>query len=533
MPLGNPLTVCAAFERVARIFPNAQAVVDSASQLTFAQLDAASRRCVALLRAQGVQPGTNVGLLTVPSTVHLLAWLSVVRLGAIPVVLHTREAPELLAGLCNKFNLTTLLHDMSLTAAAAEITPRTAHPVRTVALRSAVASEGRAGPTAPQLEIPRDLATFAPARDLPAPGEDEIAAIILSSGTTSLPKGVMHTHRALIDAARAGLSLYGALRPGHRVIIPYSTAFTAAYATFLPFLNAGACSVFLEKFDLLRYQQTVERQRITHMSLTPTMWRKLLTLPATPDTYRNVRVAQFAAEPMDSTTLQLIRDTVTPNIVQAYGSTETLAFLTVNHAEDMVGDRLTSVGRPFLNVEVRVVRQGGTVDDIVPVGEIGEVVATSPSVGAGIWGDQELTEKIFPIDSRGCRWWRSSDLARIDDDGFVFLEGRSDDMIISGGINIMPAAVEEILLRHPGVLEAAVVGVPHPEWGQQVHAFVVAQDPALTETELAAFVVDSSLSGYQRPRQFHFVSSLPRTATNKLNRRALRDSAGHGPGPVR
>jgi long-chain acyl-CoA synthetase len=113
----------------------------------------------------------------------------------------------------------------------------------------------------------------------------------------------------------------------------------------------------------------------------------------------------------------------------------------------------------------------------------------------------------------------------LDEDGYLFLEGRSDDMIISGGINIMPAAIEEVLFQHPAVLEAAVVGLPHPEWGQQVQAFVVSADPSLSTDELKRFISESGLSRYQQPRAFHFVESLPKTATNKLNRRLLREGA--------
>lgn len=513
------LTVNAAFERVARVFRDYEAAVDSVSRLTFGEVDEASRRCVALLRAHGVRPGTRVALLTLPSTVHMVAWLAVVRLGAIPVVLHTREAAPLLARLCEKFGVGVVLHDASLGPAMARIAAECGDPLTTVALRSGAV--GAAAGAA--VEIPRDLVDYPPAQDLPTPAEDDTAVIILSSGTTSLPKGVAHSHRSVVDAARTAFGLYAGLRPGQRVIVPYSTAFTACYATWVPFMNAGACSVFLEKFELPEYQATIQRERVTHMSLTPTMWRKLLTLDASAETYRSVHVAQFAAEPMDSTTLRQIRDLVSPNVVQVYGSTETFAFLTVNVAEDMTDERLVSVGRPFANAEVRVVRPGGTVDDVVPVGDLGEVVATSPSVATGIWGDDAMSDKLFHVDTQGRRWWRSSDLGRLDHDGFLFLEGRSDDMIISGGINIMPAAVEEVLLRHSSVIEAAVVGLPHPEWGQQVHAFVVTGDPALTEEALAAFVSASSLSGYQRPREFHLIDSLPRTATNKLNRRALRE----------
>ena len=147
-------------------------------------------------------------------------------------------------------------------------------------------------------------------------------------------------------------------------------------------------------------------------------------------------------------------------------------------AEEMIGDRLVSVGRPLLNGDLRVVVPGGGPADEVPPGEVGEILVSSPSLAVGIWRDPEATAASFIIDGDR-RWWRSRDLGRIDAGGYLYLEGRRDDMIISGGINIMPARVEEVLLAHRGVAECAVVGVPDPEWGERVQAFIVRADPAL------------------------------------------------------
>ena len=183
-----------------------------------------------------------------------------------------------------------------------------------------------------------------------------------------------------------------------------------------------------------------------------------------------------------------------------------------------------SVGRPLLNGDMRVVVPGGGPADEVPRGEVGEILISSPSLAAGIWRDPEATAGSFILDGDR-RWWRSRDLGRIDAGGYLYLEGRRDDMIISGGINIMPARVEEVLLAHRGVAECAVVGVPDAEWGERVQAFIVRADPALDAAALDLHVRGSDLSPYQRPRTYAFVTELPRTPTNKVLRRALRDVA--------
>jgi acyl-CoA synthetase (AMP-forming)/AMP-acid ligase II len=189
-----------------------------------------------------------------------------------------------------------------------------------------------------------------------------------------------------------------------------------------------------------------------------------------------------------------------------------------------VGERLLSVGRPMLNGDLRVVVPGGSPREEVAPGETGEILISSPSLAAGIWRDPDATAATFVTDGDR-RWWRSRDLGRLDADGYLYLEGRHDDMIISGGINIMPARVEEVLLAHRGVAECAVVGVPHPEWGEEVQAFIVRGDPMLDAAALEFHVRASGLSPYQRPRVYTFVAELPRTSTNKVLRRVLRETA--------
>ncbi|WP_313805185.1 class I adenylate-forming enzyme family protein [Sphingobium sp.] len=517
-PTACPLTVASAMDRVVRTNPDAPAVVDGYYRFNYRELDEAVRRLVTQLREEGVAPGMRVALMTLPSAMHMVAWLALVRLGALPLALHTRESHAALASVCDAFDVALLIHDASLDAAAAGIAACLPAGLRRMRVRSGAAAadaSGSDGVTEANFEA------YPPASDLPRLAEDDPAVIILSSGTTSLPKGIVHTHRNLIEAARSGVAMFGHTGPGARGIVPYSTAFTGCYISWFPFLHAGGCNVFLEQFDLERYAATIRQERITHMSLTPTMWRKLLAMMPDPSSYISIRLASFAAEPMDSATLARIRDIVTPHVVQAYGSTETLGLVTVNAAADMAGERLLSVGRPFPGTEVRLMAEDGV--HPVAQGEIGEIWVNSPSVAAGIWNNPALEAKVLHSDGE-CRWWRSGDLGRFDAEGFLFLEGRRDDMIISGGINILPAAIEEALLQHPHVAEAAVVGIKDSGWGELPHAFIIRASDDLDAEALDRFIRQSSLSDYQRPRAYHFVEALPYTATNKLNRKALREA---------
>jgi long-chain acyl-CoA synthetase len=523
MTIGLPLTIPNSLARTARWFGDGEAVVDSATRLTYAEVDRLSRRAAALFASLGAVPGEPLALLCPPSAIYLVAWLGAVRLGALPMALHTRESAATLAAVCRRMGVRLLVYDAAMEDLAAGIAAAHPQPLACVEALSALPPK-RSGTFTPAASIPDDLNADRPEIALARPAENDPAVIVLSSGTTSLPKGVVHTHRGFIENARTNLHLYQGLLPRDRSLVPLSTAFIGCYNGWFPFLNAGACTIFMEHFDLGDLLRRVVKERATHVFLTPTLWRRLLNSGEQGTDFSSVRLIGFAAEPMDAPTLKRLREKISPNVVQMYGSTEIGAAGTCITAEEMTGERLVSVGRPLLNGDMRVVVPGGSPTDEVPSGEVGEILISSPSLAAGIWRDPEATAASFILDGDR-RWWRSRDLGRIDAGGYLYLEGRRDDMIISGGINIMPARVEEVLLAHRGVAECAVVGVPDAEWGERVQAFIVRADPALDAAALDLHVRGSDLSPYQRPRTYAFVTELPRTPTNKVLRRALRDVA--------
>ena len=225
--------------------------------------------------------------------------------------------------------------------------------------RSAIPAK-RSGAVHAAASIPDDLPDVETTPPLASPKEDDPAMIVLSSGTTSVAKGVVHTHRGLIENARSNLYMYQGILPGDRSLVPLSTAFIGCYNGWFPFFNAGACTIFMEHFDLAAVPRLVRDERATHVFLTPTLWRRILNAEDAGDNFRSVRLIGFAAEPMDAATLKRLRERISPNIVQVYGSTEIGAAATCIGADEMLGDRLLSVGRPLVNSEVRVVTPGGT-----------------------------------------------------------------------------------------------------------------------------------------------------------------------------
>jgi long-chain acyl-CoA synthetase len=523
MTVGLPLTIPNSFARTARWFGGGEAVVDSGTRLTYAELDGLSLRAAALFAALGAEPGKPLALLCPPSAIYLVAWLGAVRLGALPMALHTRESAATLAAVCRKMEPSLLVYDASMEALAADIAAAYPGLHACVEAVSAVPPK-RGGAFRPTASIPADLGSAGTNVRLADPTEDDPAVIVLSSGTTSVPKGIVHSHRGFIENARSNLYLYQGLSPRDRSLVPLSTAFIGCYNGWFPLLNAGGCTIFMERFDLGELARLVAAERATHVFLTPTLWRRILNTNEENADFSSVRLIGFAAEPMDVPTLRRLREKISPNVVQMYGSTEAGAAASCISAEEMIGERLVSVGRPMLNGDLRIVVPGGGPHDEVPPGETGEVLVSNPSLAVGIWGDPQATAATF-IEDGGRRWWRSRDLGRVDAGGYLYLEGRHDDMIITGGINVMPARVEEVLLAHKGVAECAVVGVPDAEWGERVQAFIVRGDPSLDEAALEIHVRASELSSYQRPRLYSFVAELPRTSTNKVLRRVLRETA--------
>jgi long-chain acyl-CoA synthetase len=521
MSAGDQLTIRAALHRAARWYPGSPAVADPTGRLDYAGLADASRRAAALYHDLGVRKGDRVALLLYPSVVHAVAVLGAVELGALPAALHVRESPAILAATLARVAPRVLVFDAALEALAAEVLARCPLPTGLVRARSAIPAPAGARALAPAATWPDDLARPVADREPVPLREGDPAAIVFSSGTTGVPKGIVHTNRTLLESARGAIYYWGGIKPTDSILNPMTTSFIGWYNLALPFLNVGAKNVFLPRWDPRAYLLTAARERITHAFLAPTMWRLLLREDVTAHDLSAVKIAYFAGEMMDRTTLQRIRELVCPRVANVYGSTESgsCSAGTVLFEEDMTDERLTSVGKPLLNGDIRVIRPGGTAADELARGERGEVLVRGPSVAAEVWDDPAATRRSFEGPDP---WWHSGDEGYLDAEGYLHLVGRVDDMIVTGGINVYPAAVEDALLTHENVAECAVVGVPDPEWGQRIKAFVVARGPGLTEAALDAHVRRSPLSSYQRPRLYALVESLPHTATGKVNRRALR-----------
>jgi acyl-CoA synthetase (AMP-forming)/AMP-acid ligase II len=345
-------------------------------------------------------------------------------------------------------------------------------------------------------------------------GLDDPHVIRFSAGTTGKPKGILHTVAGWRGVATEMTLAMPRLDDTDR----YLAAGPLSHAAMLPMfgtLAAGGTIVVMSTFRPATFLELVERHRCTTTMLVPTMIQMVVNDPAAAGAdVSSLRAVFYGAAPISERTLEDGRALWGDVMYQMYGQSEAVP-LTVLAPADHIGERLRSAGRPTPNAQIRIVDERG---EDVPVGEVGEIAARTPAAMAAIWRDPRATaERILPDGSVLTR-----DMGYLDEDGFLFLADRKEDMIISGGFNIWPAELENALASHPAVAQAAVVGVPHEKWGETPKAVVVLRDGnAASADELIEWTRDK-LGAVKRVTSVEFVDDLPTSALGKVLRREVK-----------
>jgi len=355
--------------------------------------------------------------------------------------------------------------------------------------------------------------------------EDDVLSIIFTAGTTGKAKGAMRTHRHLLsDAVASAIELK--VEYDEKVLITFPMYHVACEDnivrhSFLP------NTFYIRKEGGFNPEQTLEyisKERITRCQMVPTMIHSLLQVPdVTKFDLSSLRLILYAGAPMPVELLKKALDVFPCGFAQLYGQTESGPFTTVLKPEDHVLDgseekvkRLASSGKAALNYEIRIVDEE---DNDVPVGEVGEIIGRSEAVMKGYWQMPEETAKKI---KNG--WLHTGDLGRLDEEGYVYIVERKNDMIISGGVNIYPREVEEVLYKHPAVSEASVIGVSDEHWGEVAKAVVVLRDgTAATDEEIIKFCGEH-LAGYKKPKSVEFWKELPKSPQGKILKKEIREA---------
>lgn len=484
--------------------------VDPQHRLSGQEALAASRRMAGVMRGLGVAPGNVVAFLSTCSSRHAAAWFGVLLGGHVACNLHLRETPQRLGETLRWLGAKALVHDEDQADLAREAVSLAGIACPRISLGAAHGADA-GWPEEPAIG------------DAPAVGPDDVAAIILSSGSTGLPKGVVHTQASLAQAATGGQYALSAPTRQDSGLLYMQPSFAGWSIIALPLVATGSKLVFGERFTPASFLDTVERERVSIAPLVPTMWRMVFDEDLASRDLRSLRLATIAGEPPAASDIAALHERVCPNLVSMYLSAEghVASGIVAFTADLLRPGKAACTGRPAPRTALRIIDPDGGFDDLLPQGAEGEIAISGPSLAAGYWKDPDLSRARF---HQG--WWRSGDLGRIDEDGDLWVTGRIDNVINTGGIKVSGEEIERVLLSHAAVAQCAVAGVPDARFGRRIEAWVVARDAALSAGDLEAHCrACPELAAVKVPKAFHLVATLPTGPTGKVLRRALRGDA--------
>jgi acyl-CoA synthetase (AMP-forming)/AMP-acid ligase II len=475
-----------------------------------------SLRFASALRGASLVPGDVVAYLCLGSASHIVSWFGTFAGGYVAANLHTRnnsvsEVAEALQWLGAKL----IVHDVEFTSAVQAAVRETGLPIRTLAL------DDDAGSWEAFLSAatPLDYASERPDAEAPA-------AVILSSGSTGKPKGVVHSQASLLACAVGGQVMLDGIHRHDTIMIPMSPSFAGWVMFVLPALAGRARLLLVRRFEAAGVVDLAERERVTILNMVPTMWRMVFDVVTPERDFTSVRLTCVGGELPTAEDIARITARFCRRITAIYmaGESGNACAITVT-AEDMAeGGKAGSTGLPTVGADLRIVDPDGSIDDVLPSGQRGEIVVTGSSVALGYWREPALTAKKF-IDG----WWRSGDMGHVDEDGYLWMSGRADNVINTGGIKVHAEEIEAEISTHEDVAACAVVGCTDAKFGQRIEAYVVAKSANLTSDALKSYLKDiRQMSGHKVPKAFHFLDALPIGLTGKLDRRALRDRSERG-----
>jgi long-chain acyl-CoA synthetase len=482
--------------RAVQVAPERPAVQLESVSLTYRETWARCLRLVGALRELGVKRGDRIAAVSPNSHRYLELYQAVPGAGFVLVPLNQRHS------------------DAELRYALEDSGARVLFAGRPVAgVPSSVEHVVDAGDGYEEL-----LAGSAPAADFPDDvGEDDLAGLFYTGGTTGASKGVMLRHRSLVSNA---LHLQASMPFGPETcfLVVAPMFHLAGTLAVLATVWHGARQVVMPAFDAGAALDLIERERVTATQVVPTMLAAMCEEQAArPRDVSSLELLTFGGAPSATETLRrAARLFPGAELMTMYGATETAPLVTILPGLHRLldGPQARSCGRPMIGVQARVVDPDARTP--VAVGEVGEVAVRGPNVMAGYWNKPEQTAAVL-VDG----WYHTGDLGYLDEEGYLYLVDRAKDMIVSGGENVYSTEVEDVLYRHPAVLEAAVFGVPDEHWGEAVHAVVVPRSP-VSEEELRAHC-GAAIAGYKVPKRIELRSEpLPKSGAGKLLKRELR-----------
>jgi acyl-CoA synthetase (AMP-forming)/AMP-acid ligase II len=499
--------------RSARYFPERTAFVMDDRPISFRDLNARVNRLANALVSLGLAKGDRVALLFQNSLAYLEAHLAVYKAGLVWVRLNSRLTPAELKGMMDDSGAKALLHGPGFLETAEKITSG-----------GVIRIQQGNGPGLDYDTFLENGSEREPDVDV---SPDDLSDLWYTSGTTGAPKGIMLTHRNILTCNQFLLSDVYDIAPGDSFLTAGALSH-AGSVRILPFITRGATCHIHSRFEPDRILANVEKHKITDLAVVPTMLIALMDHPGRPcRKHGSLKRITYAGSPMPVERIKEALEIFGPVLDQSYGQAESIITITHLSREEHRTDgdpvrekHLASTGREYPGVQIRIVDDHGRV---LGANEVGEVATRSDLVMRGYWNQPEKTKEVLRDG-----WLHTGDVGYLDNEGYLYLVDRKNDKIITGGLNVYPREIEEVLSAHPAVAQAAVFGVADPYWGEAITAAIVVRNGAsLSEDELAAFCKER-LAGYKRPKKVHFLEDLPKNLYGKVLRRDLKVLFGEG-----
>jgi acyl-CoA synthetase (AMP-forming)/AMP-acid ligase II len=484
--------------------PDKIALEDDAKSITFRKLNERVNSLAHGLLELGLKKGDIVCQLQGNTIEHVELIFAIAKLGMIRLPLNPRAGKSEFIHIINTFEPKALVFEEEFSAVIVPLLPqvKSSHNIYIGSSQPSdtIAYEG--------------LATKFPICEPDVSVEEGEPFFIQStSGTTGLPKAAMLSQGGLIRRALIRAMDLNCNSKGIYLAVT-ALANTASVFYGLSQLYCGGTVILRDRFDALETVQTIEKKRITNISMVPVMWERVLNLANLKDfDLSSIEIAMSYGAPLHQATREKIIKNVTPNLFESFGITET-GPITILYPRDQL-KKLNCVGQPTMHTQIRILDENG---QDLPIGKAGEIVAQTPYLFVGYLKNPQETAKALRAG-----WYYTGDIGRFDEDNYLYILGRSKEMIISGGYNIYAEEVERVVAAHPKVQEVAVIAVPDEKWGESVKAVVILK-PGIQATamEIIDFCKDN-LASYKKPQSVDFVSSLPRVGADKIAKGKLRE----------
>ena len=500
----------------AQMSGKSEAYVDSASalRLTFEELNDRVNRVANMLLDHGIKKGDRVAILMMNSAEFVEVYFATAKIGGVVVPLNWRLVADELEFILRDSGSLFLVYGNEFSSLAKELHSRGDETV----LKKWFCSKGN---THQEFCIDYESARDEAEASEPALGakDDDLLYIMYTSGTTGLPKGVVHSHNTMFWAIATILAT-AEMREGDRYLAALPMFHVGSLTPITANLYLGGTSVVMREFDPVRAWQLFEEEKITSGLLVPAMLNFMIQVENKNEFDRSkLRWIQSGASPLPVSLIEKYLE-MNIDIHQVYGLTETCGPACLITGQDAI-EKIGSTGKAFFHTEVRVVSEDG--DDVGP-GSQGEVWVKGKHIMREYWNRPDASAETITQDG----WLRTGDVAAVDEEGFVYIQDRIKDMIISGGENVYPAEIENLILSHPQVVEVAVIGQPSVRWGESPFAVVVKNDETLSEDNVLSFC-DEKLARFKLPKGVAFIDVIPRNANGKVLKRLLREQY---PGPA-